>query len=251
MFCQHCGKEIMDGQAFCQFCGGGTAPASGPVAGTGRRNTAWEEEGAQWTFGGLTATLRESLFHPSEFFRKMNVTGGLSNPLLYALITGMIGWTAYYFWEIVFHDTFREFLPSQARTGLDVFAETGLAVKALLTPFMVIAGLFIWSGVLHLLLLLIRGAKNGFEATFRVVSYINGASVFLILPLCGGLLCGVWTLVLAVIGLRDAHGTSGGKAAFVVLLPIILCCAFIAVFSVLVLGTVAASWGTLSEQPWK
>ena len=249
MFCQHCGKEIVEGQAFCQFCGGKIAVA--PVPDSGRRTTAWEEEGSQWTFGALTATLKESLVRPSEFFRKMNVTGGLSNPLLYALITGMIGWMAYYFWEIMFHDTFGDFLPSKARSGLDVFAGTGFAVKAILTPFMLIAGLFIWAGVLHLLLLLVRGAKNGFEATFRVVSYINGASVFLIMPLCGGILCAIWTLVLAVIGLRDAHGTSGGKATFVVLFPLVLCCAFIALFSLLVLGTVAASFGTMAEQPWK
>ena len=249
MFCQHCGKEIMEGQAFCQFCGGKTAAA--PATAAGRSKTAWEDEGTQLSLGGLTATLKESLFRPAEFFRKMNVTGGLSNPLLYALITGMIGWTAYYFWEIVFHDTFRELLPSQATSGLALFAEAGLAVKAIFTPFMLIAGLFIWSGVLHLLLMLVRGAKNGFEATFRVVSYINGASVFLVMPLCGAFLCGIWTLVLAVIGLRDAHGISGGKATFVVLFPLLLCCAFIALFSLLVLGTVAASFGTLSQQPWK
>jgi hypothetical protein len=249
MFCPHCGKEILEGQSFCQFCGGSTAAA--PASGTDRRKTAWEEEGTQWTFGGLMVSLRESLFSPSAFFRKMNVTGGLSNPLLYALITGMIGWMAYYFWEIVFHDTFRDLLPSKAHSGLDVFAETGLAVKALLTPFMLIIGLFIWAGILHLLLLLVRGAKNGFEATFRVVSYINGASVFLVIPLCGGLLCGIWTLVLAVIGIRDAHGTSGGKATFVVLFPLIICCAVIALFSILVLGTVAASFGTMYQQPWK
>jgi len=251
MFCQHCGKEITEGQAFCQFCGGKTAAAPAPAPGTGRRNTAWEEEGTQWTFGGLAATLKESLFNPSDFFRKMNVTGGLANPLLYALITGMVGWMAHYFWEIVFHDTFHDFLPSKAQSGLDVFAETGLLVKAILTPFMLIAGLFIWSGILHLLLLLVRGAKNGFEATFRVVSYINGASIFLVMPLCGAFISAIWTLVLAIIGLRDAHGTSGGKATFVVLFPLIMCCAFVALFSLLVLGTVAASFGTMSQQPWK
>jgi len=249
MFCQHCGKEIREGQAFCQFCGGSTTAA--PAPGAGRRKTAWEEEGTQWTFGGLMATLKESLFSPSVFFRRMNVTGGLANPLLYALITGMVGWMAYYFWEIVFHDTFSDLLPSKAHSSLDVFADTGLAVKAMLTPFLLIIGLFIWAAILHLLLVLVRGAKNGFEATFRVVSYINGASIFLIMPLCGGILCAIWTLVLMVIGLRDAHGTSGGKAAFVVLFPLVLCCAFIALFSVLVLGTVAASFGMMPQQPWK
>jgi hypothetical protein len=249
MFCPHCGKEILENQAFCQFCGGRTTAATSP--GTGRRHTAWEEEGKQWSFGGLMTTLKETLFNPSEFFKKMNVTGGLSNPMLYAMITGMVGWMGYYFWEIIFHDTFLGYLPSKAQQGFDLFAETGLAVKAILTPFMLIIGLFICSGIIHLLLLIVRGAKNGFEATFRVIAYCSGANLFLLIPLCGAFLSAVWTLVLVVIGLRDAHGTSGGKAAFVVLFPLIMCCAFVVLFSLLVLGTVAASLGTMPQQPWR
>ena len=55
MFCPHCGKEIAEHQAFCQFCGGSTAAVS-PSQRSGRAKTAWEEEGTQWTFGGLAST---------------------------------------------------------------------------------------------------------------------------------------------------------------------------------------------------
>lgn len=248
MFCPHCGKEILENQAFCQFCGGKTTVA--PLPGAGRRPTAWEE-GTKWSCNGLMTTLKESLFSPSEFFRKMNVTGGLANPMLYALITSMFGWMGYYFWEIIFHDTFHGYLPATAQQGFDLFAETGLAVKAILTPFMLMIGLFLCSGIIHLLLLIVRGAKNGFEATFRVVSYCSGANLFLLLPLCGAFLSAIWTLVLVVIGLREAHDTSGGKAAFVVLFPLIMCCAFVVLFSLLVLGTVVSSFGTMPLQQWK
>lgn len=252
MFCPHCGKEIAEHQAFCQFCGGSSAAAL-PSQRTGRAKTAWEEEGTQWTFGGLATTLRESLFSPSEFFRRMNVTGGLTNPMLYAMITGMTGIMLFYVWQILLHDTAPEFLSSGVKgpAGVDLFSGSGLIITAVCTPFIIIAGVFVWAGILHLLLLLVRGARNGFEATFRVVAYGYGANIFLAVPFCGGVLSILWAIVLAIIGLKEAHGTSGGKAAFAVLFPLILCCASIVLFALLVLGTVAGSIGTMPNHLWK
>jgi hypothetical protein len=99
--------------------------------------------------------------------------------------------------------------------------------------------------------MIVRGAKNGFEATFRVVSYSIGAYVFLMVPFCGAIISGLWTVVLAIIGLKEAHGTTGGKAAFAVFFPLIMCCAIVMLFSLLVLGTVVSSFGTMPHQPWK
>jgi len=50
MFCPHCGKEILENQAYCQFCGGKTTAAPSP--GTGRRHTAWERRGRNGPLAG-------------------------------------------------------------------------------------------------------------------------------------------------------------------------------------------------------
>jgi len=250
MFCPHCGKEVSEGHAFCQFCGGPiAADASAPSP--GRAKTAWEDPSTRWSVKGLVFTLKESLFAPANFFRIMNVTGGLTDPMLYALITGMVSWMIYYFWQIVLHDQFSNYIPLKGVSDFDVFQGTGIVAAAVFTPFILIASLFIWSGILHLLLMMVRGAKNGFEATFRVVSYSIGAYVFLMIPFCGAIISALWTIVLAIIGLKEAHGTTGGKASFAVLFPLIMCCAIVMLFFLLVLGTVAASFGTTPHQPWK
>jgi hypothetical protein len=46
----------------------------------------------------------------------------------------------------------------------------------------------------------------------------------LLVPFCGQLVASIWTLVLYVIGLGEAHRTGYGKSAAAVLLPILLCC---------------------------
>jgi hypothetical protein len=250
MFCPHCGKEVSEGYPFCPFCGGSMATdVSAPSP--GRVKTAWEDLSTRWTVQGLISSMKDSLLVPTKFFRSMNVTGGMTDPLLYALITGMVSWMIYYFWQIVLHDPLSSYIPLKGASDFDVFQRTGIAAAAVLTPFVLIASLFIWSGMLHLLLMMVRGAKNGFEATFRVVSYSVGAYVFLMIPFCGAIISAFWITVIAIIGLKEAHGTTGGKASFAVLFPLIMCCAIVMLIFLLVLGTVAASFGTMPHQPWK
>ncbi len=255
MHCPHCGYEVNEGQLYCHVCGKRLAPQpAAEAAAGGRGRTPWEDRGQRGFFGGLTATLRESLFAPGGFFRRMRVAGGLADPLLYAMITGVVGFMLFYVWQILFQDLFHGYMPQDMRGAGGVGAlgsGFGIAVLAVFIPFLVIMSLFLWAGMLHLLLMMVRGANNGFEATFRAVAYSYGAYLLMAIPFCGGLIATVWNLIIVIIGLKEAHGTSGGKASFAVLFPLLLCCVAAALFALLVLGVAAASFGTFQPLPWK
>ena len=106
----------------------------------------------------------------------------------------------------------------------------------LLAPLFVLIGVFIWTAILHVVLWIVGGAKEGFEATLRAVSYSAGSTyVFQLIPFCGGLVGAIWSLVLQVIGVSKLHGISPGRAALAVLLPLALCC----VVSVILIATFA------------
>lgn len=250
MFCPHCGKEIAENQAFCQFCGGATILTE-TVPGTGRSQTAWEAEGTQWTFNGLMASLKGALFEPSAFFKKLDVTGGLAGPMLYAMIAGVLGLLLFNVWQIVLNDPYAAYFAARSGSHRDIGQGSGTILSALFLPFMIIIVLFLVSGMFHLLLMLTRGANRPFEATFRVAAYSSGSLLFLAVPYCGMFVVPLWYLTLAVIGLREVHDTTGGKATFAVLFPLLLCCAVAMLFSILVLGTVAASFNSMTQQPWK
>jgi hypothetical protein len=256
MFCAQCGKEVAEGHAFCPACGSrisGLDAAGAPAPVGGRSRTAWEDRERTGSISALLATLKGSLFSPSDFFRSMNVTGGLSDPLLYAMIVGVVGIMVSYVWQVLFQASFLGYLPSemQGTMGIGSLGNIGLAFVALFIPFFVICSLFLWAGMLHLLLLMVRGANNGFEATFRAVAYSYSTYLFMTVPFCGGLIASIWSLIIAIIGLKEAHGTTGGKASFAVLFPLILCCALVFLVALLVFGTVAASFGTVKPSPWK
>jgi hypothetical protein len=87
-------------------------------------------------------------------------------------------------------------------------------------------GLFISAGIYHLFGMLFRSANRGFDATLRTVAYASGPSLLQLVPLCGGVVGGIWMIVLTVIGYWKTQRTSVAAALAVVLIPIVLafCC---------------------------
>ena len=74
----------------------------------------------------------------------------------------------------------------------------------------------------QLLVRLIVGARNsGFETTFRVASYTQVTSLVNWIPVVGPLLA-LYGIYLSIVGIREMHGTTTGKAALVVLIPFIV-----------------------------
>jgi hypothetical protein len=86
----------------------------------------------------------------------------------------------------------------------------------------VILSMFIYSGILHLLLLIVGGGKNRFEATFRVVSYSQATQAWVLIPFIGGWIGGIWQLVVQTIGLREIHETSYFRLIIAFLIPVAL-----------------------------
>jgi len=248
MYCPRCGKEILEGQAFCQYCGVRlVAESSTSLSSTERHKTAWENREEIGFFQGLFRTMKDTLFTPSDFFKKMPVTSGLSDPMLYALIIGMAGLMAHYFWDLLLYHSVPDFMGSEVRTAAGRSVVEGLRspFAAVVTPFLLIFWLFAASGALHLFLHLVRGALAGFEATFRVIAYGVSPCVFLMVPFCGMPIAGLWMMTIAMIGLKEAHGITGGKAAFAVLFPIIFCCGLFIAAMVLFMGAIVASFGSI------
>lgn len=217
MICSSCNRNLPEQPelTFCPYCGGKIIPET-------PKSCPWEERERLGLFTSLTSTLKESLMRPSEFYRKMPVSGGLGSPLIYAMIWGTLGIMFGLIWQILFGSIIEMMVQTPGMRGK--FGPGYLLVLAILSPILVIIGIFIGSGILHLCLMIVSGNKKGFEATFRVVSYANGAQILSVIPFCGGFIGAIWMIVIEIIGLKEAHGISGGKAALAVFLPIIFCC---------------------------
>lgn len=90
----------------------------------------------------------------------------------------------------------------------------------ILVPIAGATGLFIWAGILHLLtVLIIKPQATGFETTFRAWSYSLTPLLLAWILIFSPIISGIWSTVLAVLGIREGHSTSTGKAAAVFLIP--------------------------------
>jgi hypothetical protein len=199
------------------------APAAGSTSAAPRSGLPWDERHSKGFFGAFIETLQMVLTRPGEAFTAMRREGGLGEPLVYALIGGTFGIVVGLFYRFALRSVFSGF----GRTGaLDhMFGSAALILMMILSPVLVAIGTFIVSAILHLCLMIVGGAKQSFETTFRVVCFSGGSiNPLQVIPICGGLIAFVWGLVLYCIGLARSHEIETGRAVLAVLLPLIVCC---------------------------
>jgi len=84
--------------------------------------------------------------------------------------------------------------------------------------------------------MVVKGANNGFEASFRVTAYSQAALLWGLIPFAGGFIGGIWSLVVQIIGFREAHEISYLK----VIIALLLALAFPVVLLVVVLLALTA-----------
>ena len=95
-------------------------------------------------------------------------------------------------------------------------------MSLIVAPIFAAIGLFIGAGILHLLVMLIVGSRNsGYEGTFRVGAYSSVTSLVSWIPIIGWI-ASLYGIYLAIMGIREVHNTSTGKAALVVLIPAVV-----------------------------
>ena len=170
----------------------------------------------------FVSTVRSVVMVPAEFFRGILRQGDLVNPLIFALIC----------YEIY---TILGGLLRLAGIGADL-GFGGFIASLILAPIFAVVGLFIGAGILYLLVMLIVGSRNaGFEGTFRVSAYSSVTLLVSWIPIIGWI-ASLYGIYLAIVGIREVHNTTTGKAALVVLIP-----AAVLILLVLILFAIGAA----------
>jgi hypothetical protein len=184
----------------------------------------WEHREQLGIFKAFFDTVVLILTKPAEAFAMMKKEGDLMGPMLFALIGGCAGMIVSFLFQLALQSA--GFMADQ-QTAVFGMGVVGIWAVGyiLLIPVIVIVGMFIGSGILHLCLMIVGGARKPFETTFRVVCFSSGSTHLLsMIPVCGGLIAVVWNIVLECIGLARAHEIDTGKAVMAVLLPVVVCC---------------------------
>jgi len=187
--------------------------------------TPWES--GEGFVGAFFKTTQEVLFSPTKFFKKAAAGEGYWAPLIYGLIAGIIGQGAALLWFWLF---MAQFIPIEKLPFQYSISILQIIVPL---PFQEAIAIFIGSAIIHLCLMIVGGNKNGYKTTFRAIAYSYSGYLFGIIPFIGLLIGGIYTIILTIIGVREGHAISTGKAVLAVLLPVIVIFALIIIAIVL------------------
>lgn len=226
----------------------GSSGSSGPPPPPPRQSGPASSSGSAGEFNlsdpvqSFISTVRGVVLDPVGFFRGMQKSGDFVNPLIFtlicALVAGIIAGVLGFFFSLIFGDF--------------VGALLQLVLQPILYVVIAAISVFIGSGIIHLfVMLLVKPTNAGFEATFRVGAYLG--ALYLVswlgaIPILGLLLfipLTIWYLVLGVLGIREAHSTSTGRAAAVVLIPmgVLLVLSFIVAVIAAIIGVTLLQQG--------
>lgn len=250
--CPHCNELVGTDTVIKKAHEGLQPPSSEPanpmvtITEDPDRPPTWDDEGP--FFSRLWNTFVSSVFHPSTFFNQTPTDAGIGKPLLYAIIVGSIGTIAVNFWLIMLIPMF-----PQPPGNMAMFPTLSISIffQILMAPIQVIIYSFIYTAILHLSLMIIKGNEQGFEATYRTVTYSMSTYWFNLIPFCLGAPVGaIWQIVLTIIGLKETHGISTGKAVVAWILPIIFCCGCsIALFAFGMMGMLGSAFSGSGAPP--
>jgi hypothetical protein len=164
------------------------------------------------------STVQAVVLQPVNFFRGILRQGDYINPLVFAIICYEVS----------------AILGGIIGLAFSSRGFGGFIGGIILAPIGAVIGLFIGAGIIHLLVMLIIGSRNaGYEGTFRVAAYSSVVNLVSWIPLIGWI-ASLYGIYLAIIGIREVHTTTTGKAALVVLIPVAVVLLLVLILVVLV-----------------
>ncbi|MEM1177054.1 MAG: YIP1 family protein [Acidobacteriota bacterium] len=203
----------------------------------------WEERERLGFLPALLETVKLLVTDPQEAFSRLKPDGDYLGPFLFGLVVAWVMTVISQMWSVTMSSVFT--LGDASSFGVATgFGFLQMIFFLVLYPVLHLIIIFLWSGLHHLGLMIFSGldrSSQGFEGTFKVVSYAMVAQLANIVPVIGPLLSLVGLIVLVVIGFQKVHGSSQIAAVGGALMPTVLCCLCMIVLMVVFGGAIAAA----------
>ena len=222
---------------------GGPAPGWGGPPGAAppavESEAPWVQRSRLGNVRAFVDTWKLALLQPGEFFRAVKVSPSRPAILFGVVAMTLSSWVQTLYgalWGAATRDYLQRMLdqvPQGGRLGntwmmqwVSGTSAFGTVAQIVAAPFLAVVGLLVWAAVFHAMLLILKAAPRGFDATLTVVGYASGAYVIGAAPVPGlaGAVAFVWFLAVVGIGLQAAQRTTPGRAWAATLLPFALVC---------------------------
>ena len=196
--------------------------------------------------------LWQIITRPTRFFSRMPVTGGVSGPLAFALITSWLGSSMEFLWRsVIGGQLYNQFggglrgLMKMAGDVADVDSpgKSQLILEArdrvvhwvwgagsiILDPFLTLTSILFTSFFVYIgARILVSPGKNGapakitFESALRIICFGMSPAILAAIPFAGSFVSKICVVIVTVIGGREVYKVSTSRSTVVVLFPKLL-----------------------------
>jgi hypothetical protein len=216
-----------------------------PPSSGARTGPPWEQPGA--FFSRWIDTAKMILLDPMNGFANVRRTGGLGAPLTYYAVGAAPAIVAMVLFQLI---GLSGSMMGGGRSAGPAALIGGAGIIGFLVLLVIwfLLGFFIGTGIVHLVLSLLGGAKHGYEATARAFAYSYGSAVpIAMVPICGGFIAGIWALVCVIMGLANLQETTPVKSAIAIFAPLVLCCIVMALAWGALMAMIMGSAASMSQ----
>lgn len=184
-------------------------------------------------------TVKMAFVDPVGLFSNVGDDSDIGPPVIYGAILGTVGMAVAVLWQLMFGSFLAAMNPMAPE---EMAIQTGMLIFFLIfSPVLAVVGLFIGAGIYHLMLMLVGDGRRGFAVTLRVMAYGGTPQLIGIVPICGGVIGGIWAMVLFILGAIHGHKTEWWRAVIAYFLPVAACCCVLFFFWTAFLALIAGS----------
>ncbi len=201
--------------------------------------------------GRYLRTVGRLLFHPSPFFSSMAREGGLTLPLLFALVNHWLASALAFVWKAPLSEMLSRFAKESASLWSDFsselstidspgrFAEEGFALDAwsgirellipwfwgassvLLDPILTLPSLIGGALLVYVAARVLIDSEHPirFSTILRILCFSSAATLWKVIPIAGALIAPIAVVTTTAIGLAASYGSGFGRALIVALFP--------------------------------
>ena len=236
--CTNCGfDQIPDGALRCPQCSFPTGqpippmpgvPVAAPIA-----EIPWKKRDSLGFVQAFIENIKALATSPMKFFEKIRKDDDWVSPIVYGIIIYVIAGVINLVWSSLFNTfmmssmNFMNKSMPFPRAAMGFGLVWGMFWNILIWPAIL---LFLWPALVHLAAMVFGDGEKGFNVTFQTAAYSGTPLLLAIVPVCGGFIGGICSLILFIIGMKTAHATETWKAVMSVLIWIIIfitCCGII------------------------
>jgi len=200
----------------------------------------WDDRHQHGLLPAWWATFNQLLLHPSSFYRD-HAGKSIREAWLFSMIASYIGLVPamciqiLIMWGLSSGPWFTMPGAAPPPPGFMAMMVVMYGVMAILLPlFVMFVGAGFYTLTIQLALLVLVPHRKPIDTTFRACMYSFGAYALYAIPICGSYACGIWQIVILIIGVKETHQTTGWGAAIAVLWPIaaiFVLCIFVAMMA--------------------